>query len=136
MIEAQSKKLEIRTRFAPSPTGYMHLGNLRTAVYAYLIARSLKGTFILRIEDTDLERYVDGAIEAIYNTLKIIGLEYDEGPGVGGLYGPYIQSQRKEIYLEHACKLVDIGAAYYCFCTRDRLERLRVAEARVQAGET
>lgn len=115
----------VRTRFAPSPTGYMHLGNLRTALYAYLIARSMNGKFILRIEDTDLERYVENAIEAIYNTLKIIGLEYDEGPDVGGPFGPYIQSQRKDIYAYYAKKLIEKAAAYYCFCNKERLDDLR-----------
>lgn len=115
----------VRTRFAPSPTGYMHLGNLRTALYAYLIARSMNGKFILRIEDTDLGRYIENAVEAIYNTLKIIGLEYDEGPEVGGPFKPYIQSQRKDIYTHYAKKLIEIGAAYYCFCNKERLDGLR-----------
>ena len=88
----------VRTRFAPSPTGYLHIGGLRTALYAYLYARKAGGKFILRIEDTDLERYVDGAVEIIYRTLKEEGLSYDEGPDVGGDYGPYVQSERKEIY--------------------------------------
>jgi glutamyl-tRNA synthetase len=105
----------------------MHIGNLRTALYTYLIARSLGGQFILRIEDTDQERYVDGAIDVIYKTLKMVGLEYDEGPDIGGPYGPYIQSQRKEIYQEYAQKLVESGGAYYCFCSRERLDALREA---------
>jgi len=116
---------EVRTRFAPSPTGYMHIGNLRTALYAYLIAKSHGGKFILRIEDTDQERYVEGAINVIYKTLKIVGLDYDEGPDIGGPYGPYIQSQRKEIYQQYAKKLVEMGGAYYCFCSKERLESLR-----------
>jgi glutamyl-tRNA synthetase len=120
--------VNVRTRFAPSPTGYMHIGNLRTALYAYLIARNLKGTFILRIEDTDQERYVDGAVEAIYKTLKLCGLNHDEGPDKPGDFGPYVQSQRKEIYREQAEKLVQLGGAYYCFCTKERLDSLR-AEA-------
>ncbi|MDP2808317.1 MAG: glutamate--tRNA ligase [bacterium] len=115
----------VRTRFAPSPTGYMHIGNLRTALYAYLIARSLKGTFILRIEDTDQERLVPGSVEAIYQTLKLCGLQHDEGPDVGGPYGPYIQSQRRDIYRQHAEKLVALGGAYYCFCAKERLDGLR-----------
>jgi glutamyl-tRNA synthetase len=115
----------VRTRFAPSPTGYMHLGNLRTAIYAYLTARSMNGKFILRIEDTDVERYVEGAVESILNTLKIIGLEYDEGPDIGGPYGPYIQSQRKDIYQFYAKKLIELKGAYYCFCKKERLEELR-----------
>lgn len=114
----------IRTRFAPSPTGYMHIGNLRTALYAYFYARSVGGQFILRIEDTDLERYVEGAKEVIYDTLKEVGIDYDEGPDVGGAYGPYIQSERKAEYMTFARELVDRGGAYYCFCSKDRLETL------------
>lgn len=115
---------EVRTRFAPSPTGYLHIGGLRTALYAYLFAKQNGGKFILRIEDTDLERYVDGAVEIIYDTLKDSGLVYDEGPDVGGAYGPYVQSQRKEIYLEYAKKLIESGDAYYCFCDKERLEQI------------
>ncbi len=107
-----------RTRFAPSPTGFMHVGNLRTALYAYLLARSQGGRFILRIEDTDQARYVDGAVQVIYDTLKTAGLSHDEGPDVGGDFGPYIQSERREIYREHALELVRRGAAYYCFCEK------------------
>lgn len=116
---------EVRTRFAPSPTGYMHIGNLRTALYAYLIAKSKGGKFILRIEDTDQERYVDGAVDVIYKTMKDTGLIHDEGPDIGGDYGPYIQSERRSIYKEYAEKLVKTGHAYYCFCTKERLEELR-----------
>lgn len=116
---------EVRTRFAPSPTGYMHIGNLRTALYAYLIAKSNDGKFILRIEDTDQDRYVEGAIDVIYNTLKIVGIEHDEGPDIGGDYGPYIQSERKEIYQKYIKELIDKGDAYYCFCSKERLENLR-----------
>ncbi len=112
------------TRFAPSPTGYMHIGNLRTALYSYLIAKHSDGSFILRIEDTDRERLVEGATDIIKSTLKITGLNWDEGPDVGGEHGPYIQSDRKGIYMEYAKKLVDAGAAYYCFCTKERLEKL------------
>ena len=112
---------EVRTRYAPSPTGYMHIGNLRTALYEYLIAKSLKGKFILRIEDTDQERYVDGAIDIIYKALKIAGLNHDEGPDIGGDYGPYVQSERKDTYLPYAKELVEKGEAYYCFCTKERL---------------
>jgi len=109
----------------------MHLGNLRTALYAYLIAKSQRGTFILRIEDTDQERYVEGAVEAIYQTLSLCGLQHDEGPDIGGPYGPYVQSQRKEIYRARAEELVERGGAYYCFCPKERLERRRAeAEAR------
>lgn len=114
----------VRTRFAPSPTGYLHIGGLRTALYAWLFARKNGGKFILRIEDTDLERYVDGAVEIIYRTLRETGLNYDEGPDVGGDYGPYIQSERRDIYLKYAHKLVEQGDAYYCFCTKERLEEI------------
>lgn len=113
-----------RTRFAPSPTGYMHVGNLRTALYAYLTARRKNGDFILRIEDTDQSRQVEGAVEIIYNTLKETHLLWDEGPDIGGPYGPYVQSERKEIYKKYAEMLVEKGAAYYCFCTKERLEEV------------
>ncbi|ACL76483.1 glutamate--tRNA ligase [Ruminiclostridium cellulolyticum] len=115
----------VRTRFAPSPTGYMHIGNLRTALYEYLIARKYNGKFILRIEDTDQERFVEGAIDVIYKTLKLAGINHDEGPDVGGSYGPYVQSERKGMYLEYAKKLVELGGAYYCFCTKERLAELK-----------
>jgi len=113
-----------RTRFAPSPTGYMHIGNLRTALYAYLVTKKSGGDFILRIEDTDQERFVEGATDIIYSTLRQTGLLWDEGPDVGGEYGPYIQSERRGLYREYADKLCDLGAAYYCFCTKERLEEL------------
>ena len=116
---------EIRTRFAPSPTGYLHIGGLRTALYTYLIAKKNKGKFLLRIEDTDQDRFVEGAIEVIYNTLKLVGLQHDEGPDIGGPYGPYIQTERKPIYLKYAKELVDKGGAYYCFCTKERLDTIR-----------
>lgn len=116
---------EVRTRFAPSPTGYMHIGNLRTALYEYLIARKYGGKFILRIEDTDQDRYVEGASGIIFNTLKTAGLKHDEGPDIGGPFGPYIQSIRKNIYMEYAEKLIDIGGAYYCFCSRERIAGLK-----------
>lgn len=115
----------IRTRFAPSPTGYMHIGNLRTALYEYLIAKKENGKFVLRIEDTDQERYVEGSVDVIYSTLKMAGLIHDEGPDVGGDYGPYIQSQRKHIYFDYAKKLIENGNAYYCFCKKDRLDSLK-----------
>ena len=117
------------TRFAPSPTGYMHIGNLRTALYSYLISKHNDGTFILRIEDTDRERLVEGATDIIKSTLKITGLNWDEGPDVGGDHGPYVQSDRKPIYMEYAKKLIDLGAAYYCFCTKERLEKLHEEDA-------
>ena len=117
---------KIRTRFAPSPTGRMHVGNLRTALYAYLIAKHEGGDFILRIEDTDQERYVEGAVDIIYRTLEGTGLIHDDGPDKDKGFGPYVQSERqaKGIYLEYAKKLVDEGKAYYCFCTKERLEGL------------
>jgi len=126
--------MEVRTRFAPSPTGYMHLGNLRTALYTYLYARRNGGKFILRIEDTDQEREVEGAIDVIYNSLKTAGLSHDEGPDVGGPCGPYVQSERKSMYLPYAQQLVESGDAYYCFCTKERLDEAR-AEAEAK-GET
>ena len=118
------EKRQVRTRFAPSPTGYMHVGNLRTALYAYLVAKKAGGAFILRIEDTDRERLVEGAVDIIYNTLREAGLLWDEGPDVGGDYGPYIQSERMKsgIYLKYAKELIDKGAAYYCFCDKDDQE--------------
>ena len=123
--------MEVRTRFAPSPTGFMHLGGLRTALYNYLFARKLGGKFILRIEDTDQERFVEGATEVIYDTLRSCGMNWDEGPDVGGPCGPYIQSERKALYLPYAEELVRKGRAYYCFCTKEDLdERRKAAEAR------
>ena len=115
---------EVRTRFAPSPTGFMHVGNLRTALYEYLLAKSQGGKFVLRIEDTDQERLVEGATDVIYNTLRQVGLQHDEGPDIGGPYGPYVQSERKGIYLPYAKQLVAEGKAYYCFCTKERLDSL------------
>lgn len=114
----------IITRFAPSPTGYMHIGNLRTALYSYLLSKANGGKFILRIEDTDQVRLVEGATEVILKTLEMTGIEWDEGPVVGGGHGPYIQSERKPIYMEYAKKLIEFGDAYYCFCTADRLQKL------------
>ena len=116
---------KVRTRFAPSPTGFMHVGNLRTALYEYLVAKSLHGAFVLRIEDTDRERYVDGAVDVIYNTLKTAGLIHDEGPDKGGEYGPYVQSERKDMYLPYAEQLIKEGKAYRCFCTKERLEEVQ-----------
>ena len=114
----------VRTRFAPSPTGYMHVGNLRTALYTYLQARHNGGTFILRIEDTDQGRLVEGATDIIYNTLRATGLIWDEGPDIGGPVGPYIQSERMGMFRQYAEQLVREGKAYYCFCTEDRLNAL------------
>lgn len=116
---------KVRTRFAPSPTGYMHVGNLRTALYAYLIAKHEDGDFILRIEDTDQERYVEGTVEVIFDTLRETGLIHDEGPDIGGAFGPYTQSERRDTYKKYAEDLVEKKEAYYCFCTKERLEMLR-----------
>ncbi len=118
----------VRTRFAPSPTGFMHVGNLRTALYEYLVAKSQGGKFVLRIEDTDRERLVEGAENVIYKTLEQVGLTHDEGPDIGGEYGPYVQSQRKDLYKPYAEQLVREGKAYYCFCTKERLESLHNEE--------
>ncbi len=119
---------KVRTRFAPSPTGYMHVGNLRTALFGYLIAKSNGGDFILRIEDTDRGRYVGDAVGVIYRTLAEAGLRHDEGPDVGGPYGPYVQSERREIYQKYAEQLVREGKAYYCFCTKERLDALKAEQ--------
>lgn len=116
---------KVRTRFAPSPTGYMHIGNLRTALYGYLYAMKEGGDFILRLEDTDSKRYVDGAVQIIYDTLKDAGIRYAEGPDVGGDFGPYIQSERGAIYRAYAEKLVELGGAYYCFCDKERIDSLK-----------
>ena len=116
----------VRTRFAPSPTGFIHVGNLRTAIFTYLIAKSDRnGKFLLRIEDTDQKRYVEGATEVIYETLKTCGLHWDEGPDIGGDYGPYIQSERVGSYKKFAEELIEKGEAYKCFCSEDRLNKLR-----------
>ena len=122
---------KVRTRFAPSPTGRMHVGNLRTALYAYLIAKHEGGDFLLRIEDTDQERYVEGAVDIIYRTLEKAGLLHDEGPDKDGGVGPYVQSERQAsgIYLEYAKKLIEKGEAYYCFCDKERLDSLRTEVA-------
>ena len=150
-MEAKIPKGTVRTRFAPSPTGYMHVGNLRTALYTWLIARHNQGTFILRIEDTDQTRQVEGATELIYRTLAECGLTHDEGPDVGGPVAPYIQTQRRDTYGRYARLLVERGHAYYCFCEKAESEEdsgefdrgadpcralsLEEAQARVDAGE-
>ena len=121
-MEARIPKGKVRTRFAPSPTGYMHVGNLRTALYTWLIARHAGGTFILRIEDTDQGRLVEGATDVIYRTMAECGLTHDEGPDAGGPVGPYIQSERRDLYLPYARLLVEKGAAYYCFCEKTESE--------------
>ena len=121
-MEAKIPRGKVRTRFAPSPTGYMHVGNLRTALYTWLIARSHDGTFILRIEDTDQSRQVEGAVDVIYRTMAECGLTHDEGPDVGGPVAPYIQSQRRDTYGKYARLLVEKGGAYYCFCEKTESE--------------
>lgn len=116
---------KVRTRFAPSPTGYMHIGNLRTALFEYLIAKHEGGDFLLRIEDTDQGRKVEGATDIIYDTLKMVGLQHDEGPDIGGEYGPYVQSERLGMYKEYADQLVELGGAHYCFCKEEEVEKQR-----------
>ena len=149
-MEARIPKGKVRTRFAPSPTGYMHIGNLRTALYTWLIARHQDGTFILRIEDTDQERLVEDATEVIYKTLRECGLTWDEGPDIGGPVAPYIQTERRDTYGKYAELLVERGHAYYCFCEKTESEEesgnferaadpcrslsLEEAKARIAAG--
>lgn len=123
---------KVRTRFAPSPTGYLHIGGLRTALYGYLYSKKNNGDFILRIEDTDTARYVEGSVQIIYDTMRDSGIMYDEGPDIGGNYGPYIQSERKNLYKEYAEKLVELGGAYYCFCTPERIASLKDEEGNVR----
>ena len=125
-MEARIPKGEVRTRFAPSPTGYMHVGNLRTALYTWCIARHAGGKFLLRIEDTDQARLVEGAVDIIYKTLEECGLDHDEGPDVGGPVGPYVQTERRSTYLPYAKLLVERGCAYYCFC--DKAESMEDSE--------
>lgn len=124
--------MRTRTRFAPSPTGYMHIGNLRTAPYEYLIAKSQGGDFLLRIEDTDQKRLVEGATDIIYATLKTVGMNWDEGPDIGGNYGPYVQSERRPIYAQYAHKLVELGGAHYCFCTQEDADEQKDDEANIK----
>src|SRR5713101_1539746 len=122
----------IRVRFAPSPTGYLHVGGLRTALYNYLFARKHDGAFILRIEDTDRTRFVEGAVENLIDTLRWAGLEYDEGPMKGGDCGPYVQSERLEIYRNHVGQLLDNGKAYRCFCSPERLDEMRKQQEKMR----
>ncbi|MFI3209063.1 MAG: glutamate--tRNA ligase family protein, partial [Eubacteriales bacterium] len=125
---------KVRTRFAPSPTGRMHVGNLRTALYAYLIAKHEGGDFLLRIEDTDQERLVEGAVDIIYRTLEKTGLIHDEGPDKDKGFGPYVQSERNAegLYIKYAKELVESGKAYYCFCDKERLESLKTSVSGVE----
>ncbi|MBI2980310.1 MAG: glutamate--tRNA ligase, partial [Chloroflexi bacterium] len=120
----------VRTRYAPSPTGFPHVGNIRSALFAWLFARHNKGSFIVRIEDTDTARKVEGAVEAILDSLRWLGLDWDEGPGAGGQYGPYFQSQRLELYRYAAERLVSQGDAYYCYCSPQRLAEMRAEQVR------
>ncbi len=124
-----------RVRFAPSPTGYLHVGGLRTALYNYLFAKRNEGTFVLRIEDTDRNRFVEGAVESLIETLDWAGLKPDEGPAAGGSYGPYVQSQRLNIYNKHSQKLIEDHKAYYCFCSSERLEILRKEQQQAGASQ-
>ncbi|MBR1862106.1 MAG: glutamate--tRNA ligase [Lachnospiraceae bacterium] len=128
---------KIRTRYAPSPTGKMHVGNLRSALYEFLVAKHENGTFMLRIEDTDQERYVEGAVDIIYRTLEATGLKHDEGPDKDGGYGPYVQSERMKtgIYMKYAKELIDKGEAYYCFCDKARLDSLKTQVSEDEEGE-
>lgn len=128
-MEQRIPKGEVRTRFAPSPTGYMHVGNLRTALYTYLIARNQGGKFVLRIEDTDQGRYVEGAVDVIYKTMEECGLKHDEGPDVGGPVGPYVQTERRGLYQEYAELLIARGHAYRCFCSKDEVDNETVSDS-------
>ena len=116
---------KVRTRFAPSPTGFLHVGSLRTALFAYAVARSGRGKLILRIEDTDQKRKVPGAVEKLIDILSWAGIKFDEGPHISGDFGPYIQTQRLDIYKKYADKLFGLGKAYHCFCLPNRLEEMR-----------
>lgn len=127
-MEQRIPRGEVRTRFAPSPTGYMHVGNLRTALYTYLIARNQGGKFVLRIEDTDQGRYVEGAVDVIYKTMEECGLKHDEGPDVGGPVGPYVQTERRGLYQEYAELLIARGHAYRCFCSKDEVDNETVSD--------
>lgn len=129
-------RFPVRTRFAPSPTGFLHMGSLRTALYNYLLAKNTGGQFLLRLEDTDQKRLVEGAEESLYDSLKWCGINYDEGPGVNEVYGPYRQSDRSEIYQEYANKLLESGHAYRCFCSKDRLDSLRASAQKLQPPTT
>ncbi|MBN2829526.1 MAG: glutamate--tRNA ligase, partial [Candidatus Cloacimonetes bacterium] len=116
---------DIRVRFAPSPTGYLHLGGLRVALYNYAFAKQHNGTFILRIEDTDQARLVEGAVDNLVSSLQTMGIDFDEGPGKGGAYAPYFQSERLDIYRKYVDELLEKGHAYYCFCTKETLDEMR-----------
>ena len=128
--------MTVRTRYAPSPTGYLHVGGLRTALYNYLYARQHGGEFVLRIEDTDQTRKVEGAVENLLNVLAWIGLDFDEGPYVGGPYGPYVQSERLDIYREHVKQLAAAGFAYPCFCSAETLKAMRMEQTESGHGES
>jgi glutamyl-tRNA synthetase len=127
--------MSVRVRYAPSPTGLQHIGSVRTALFDYLFARANGGTFVLRLEDTDRTRYSELYVKNLYDTFKWLGFYWDEGPDVGGPYGPYIQSERFELYQEHARKLVDMGMAYYCFCGEDRLAKIRAEQEESESAD-
>jgi glutamyl-tRNA synthetase len=127
--------MSVRVRYAPSPTGLQHIGSVRTALFDYLFAKANGGTFVLRLEDTDRTRYSEAYVKNLYDTFKWLGFYWDEGPDVGGPYGPYVQSERFELYQEHAKKLVDMGMAYYCFCDEDRLAKIRAEQAQSDSAE-
>lgn len=128
--------MSVRVRYAPSPTGKQHIGGVRTALFNYFFARANKGTFILRIEDTDRERFQEDALQDFYDTFRWLGITWDEGPDKGGPFGPYFQSKRKDLYQKHALKLVEKGAAYYCYCSQERLDTLRKEQQKSKKGET
>ena len=132
MAKDKKDKEKVRVRYAPSPTGYPHVGNIRTALFNWLFARHHKGSFIVRIEDTDVARTVEGAVETILNGLRWLGMDWDEGPEVGGEYGPYFQSERLKLYQSAAKQLVEQGDAYYCYCTPQRLEEMRAEQIRLK----
>ena len=121
--------MEVRVRYAPSPTGMQHIGGVRTALFNYLFARSMGGKFILRLEDTDRTRYGEEFVKNLYDTMEWLGIEWDEGGSKGGPYGPYVQSERFDLYKKHALALVEKGQAYYCFCNEERLNDLRTRQA-------
>src|SRR5690606_28144980 len=124
-LEGDKTMCDVRVRFAPSPTGDPHVGNIRTALFNYLYARHTGGKFIIRIEDTDQVRLKEGSDQAIFDSLRWLGITWDEGPDIGGPYGPYRQSERLDLYKKHALELVEKGMAYYCFCSAERLENMR-----------
>ena len=126
--------MSVRVRYAPSPTGLQHIGGVRTALFNYFFARSQGGTFILRVEDTDRERYHEEALQDLYDTFEWLGIEWDEGPNKDGGYGPYVQSERFDLYKKYAEQLVESGYAYYCYCSAERLDALREEQKKEKKG--